>query len=246
MRASLTLAAHPLAGEPLAASVEPPSQVLVVAAGILALLITVIGWPLLTHVIAIAHEGGHATAASVSGGRVVAVRLERSGNGRTDFAAGKGQSTLAFIGSAGYIGPSVFGVLGSFLLVKGQVEAILWASLVLVGILLLNVANPFGWFSSLLTGIVLFLVARYAPDAPQTLFAVTWVWFLLFGGYGDVLGLRKVRRALRAAKKRDEETDAGILGKQTWVPAPIWVALFWLGAVAGLLLGAGIMLGMVV
>jgi hypothetical protein len=229
---------------PLAATAEPPSEALVVLAGILALLITVIGWPMLTHVITIAHEGGHATAASLSGGRVVSVRLDRDGGGKTRSEVPKRKSAAAFVGAAGYAGSSVFGLLGSFLLVKGQFEAILWVSLVLVCVLLLNVVNLFGWVSALLSGILLFVVARYAPGGFQELFAVTWVWFLLFGGYGDVLGLRKARRALKAAKKPDE-TDAGLLGKDTWLPAPFWVALFWLFAVAALILGAGIMLGMV-
>jgi len=228
---------------PLAATAEPPSEALVVLAGILALLITVIGWPMLTHVITIAHEGGHATAASMSGGRVVSVRLEHTGGGNTKGKFPK--PGTAFFHSAGYIGPSFFGLLGSVLLVKGQFEPVLWISLVLVAILLLNVVNLFGWVSALLTGVVLFVVARYAPDGFQELFAVTWVWFLLFGGYGDVIGLRKLRRAIRATKKPDEKTDAGMLGKDTWLPAPFWVALFWLFAVAALILGAGIMLGMV-
>jgi len=229
----------------LAAASEPPSEAVVVLSGILALLITVVGWPMLTHVITIAHEGGHATAASLSGGRVNFVELFRTGDGNTDFNYSGGKGAIAFIGSAGYIGPSVFGLLGSFLLTRGQFEAILWISLVLVGILLLNVKNPFGWLSAILTGIVLFVMARYAPDGLQELFAVTWVWFLLFGGYGDVLGLRKLRRLAKAAKKPDKKSDARKLGDKTGIPAPFWVALFWLCAVAALILGGGIMLGLV-
>jgi hypothetical protein len=229
---------------PLAAATEPPSTAVIVAVGILTLFVTVVGWPMLTHVITIAHEGGHAWAASASGGRVLSVNLGRNGGGHTDAAHSKRFTTMAFVGSAGYFGPSVFGVLGSFLLVRGQVDAVLWISFVLVGILLINVANPFGWFSALLTGIVLFLVARYASDGLQELFAVAWVWFLLFGGYGDVLYLRKVRR-LATAKKPDKESDAYILGDKTWVPAPIWAAFFWLGALVALVIGTGIMLGLV-
>lgn len=229
---------------PLAAATESPSTAVIVTVGILTLFVTVVGWPMLTHVITIAHEGGHAWAASSSGGRVKSVLLERTGAGETRSDLPARTSALTFFYSAGYFGPSVFGVLGSFLLVRGQVDAILWISFVLVGILLINVVNPFGWFSALLTGIVLFLVARYASDGLQELFAIAWVWFLLFGGYGDVLGLRKVRR-LATAKKPDKKSDAAILGEKTWVPAPIWVGIFWLGAVAALLLGVCILLGLV-
>ncbi|MGN9909048.1 M50 family metallopeptidase [Phytohabitans sp. LJ34] len=228
---------------PLAAAYEPPSAAVVVLAGILALLITTVGWPTLRHIIAMAHLGGYATAASFVG-KVTGVELTR---GRALLKYEHPGSWLAKFAVAwsGYTGPPAFGLLGSFLLVKGQVEAVLWVSLVLLFLLLLSVANWFGRIAVILTGVALWAVARYAPDGLRELFAVTWVWFLLIGGVVNTVDLRRIRRAMKADKKPDKKSDVVKLWQLAWIPPPIGVALFWLLSVAALVVGAGVMLGLV-
>lgn len=228
---------------PLASAADRPSEAVVVLAGILALLITTVGWPALRYIIVMAHFGGYATTMSFFG----KVNTSTLGRGRSlpryEFT-GRRLAKVA-IASSGYTGPPAFGLLGSFLLAKGQVEAVLWVSLVLLFLLLLSVANAFGWFAVILTGVILYVVARYAPDGLQELFAVTWVWFLLIGGVTHILDMRRIRRALKGTKEPDKDSDVVKLWKLAWIPPPVGVALFWLLAVAGLILGSGIMLGLV-
>jgi hypothetical protein len=183
-------------------NVDRPSRVLVVLSGILALVIAGIGWPVVQHVITIAHEGAHATAGSTMGRRVLRVLLRRTGGGETQVSPLGGRLTMAAIASAGYLGPSFFGILGSLVLFRTHAEAVLWISLVLLAILLPQVANWFGRFSVVLTAAVLVVVVRYAPDGLQTLFAFTWIWFLLIGGFVQVLVLRQYRRGMKAKNKR--------------------------------------------
>lgn len=229
---------------PLAAPFESPSAAVVVLAGILALLITTVGWPTLRHIIGMAHLGGYATAGSLVGGRVGSLKLGR-GRGLPKYDYPGRRLSKAVIALAGYTGPPAFGLLGSFLLVKGQVEAVLWVSLVLLFLLLVSVANWFGRLAVILTGVALWAIARYAPDGLRELFAVTWVWFLLIGGVAHIVDLRRIRRTMKADKKPDKESDVMKLWQLAWVPPPIGVALFWLLSVAALVLGAGIMLGLV-
>lgn len=228
---------------PLAAA-DAPSAAVAVLAGIVALSITAIAWETLRRIITMTHEGSHAMAAWLVDSRVYSVVLSRDKNLTKRAATGR-RSSEVLIKSAGYIGPSFFGLLGSLLLVRGQVEPVLWISVVLLGLLLLKVATWFGRIGVTLTGAVLFVMARYAPDALQTLFAATWIWFLLIGGFGNVIRLHHARQAAKAAKKPDKSSDVYALWKLILVPPPVGVALFWLGSLAALILGAGILLGLV-
>jgi len=74
----------------------------------------------------------------------------------------------------------------------------------------------------------------------QTLFAYTWTWFLLVGGFRHVLEFRRIRP--RGGK--DSDSDAAVLRKMTFLPAPLWVGFFWIATFAALLYGGGILLGM--
>jgi hypothetical protein len=218
---------------------------LAVATGLLALVITLTMWPVVTHSITAAHEGGHALFTSLFGGKVTAVRLERSGSGETR-PAGLGWFGTFFMALAGYLGPSLFGLLGAYLLVRGQAEAALWLGLLFLVLLLLNVANLFGFLVVLLLGALVLLVLYETSLTVQTVFAYTWVWLLLIGGFRDSIELHRLRLGIRRRGQRDRETDAYRLFRHfLLVPPIIWVGVFWLATLAALLFGAAILLGMV-
>jgi hypothetical protein len=218
------------------------SKLVVVGAGLLALVIAVIAWPIVRFAITIAHEGGHAFTASMMGGAVDSIEIYRRndprGRGVTFFRAGPFATFLAAL--AGYLGPSVFGLVGALLLTKGQVKAVLWLSLVFLLLALLQSGNLLGFVSTISTGALIGAVLRYASEGQQLFFTYTWIWFLLIGGWGHVLLLQAGRRS-----GPDNGSDAYQLRKMTFLPASLWSGLFWLGSLAALIYGAGILLGIV-
>jgi hypothetical protein len=224
---------------------DRPSRVLVIGTGLLALLVMAALWEITKHSITIAHEGGHAMFASGTGGKVNSVKLKRTGQGLTSVNYTGGTAKF-FIALAGYLGPSLFGLLGALLLSQGKTTAVLWLTLAFLLLMLLQVANFFGFLSVVATGAVIYLVVRYASSGVQTVFAYTWIWFLLLGGTKAVVGLHAFRKAASKAGKPDKESDAVMLRQSTNVPAPMWVGFFFLTTLAALFFGGAILLGMVV
>jgi peptidase M50B-like protein len=234
----------PLLAQPAAPPVTAHPVELVVGTGLLALVITITMWPVVTHSMTVAHEGGHALFVSLFGGNVKAVRIDRNRSGRTEFA-GIGWFGRFFNALAGYLGPSLFGLLGAWLLVKGQAEAVLWLGLLFLILLMLNLAKPFGYLVVLLTGALVVLVLYEASAVIQTAFAYTWVWLLLMGGFRDVVEFRRGRLDAKRTGQRDRSSDAYALFRLSLLPPVLWVGFFWLATLGALLLGAAIMLGLV-
>jgi hypothetical protein len=214
---------------------------LVFVTGLVAAGIAAGAWVLTRAAVTIAHEGGHALAASAVGGRVVNIDIFRHGGGLTkaaEIAEHDGKQFLFFI--AGYVGPSLFGIAGAILLSSGRVLAALWLSLVLVACALWLAK---GWFSvgaTAVVGGIIFLVIRYAGPGAQTFFTYTWIWFLLIGGVRAVLVLSDLR-----ADGKDTSSDAYQLGQLTSLPAAIFVGFFTLVGFAALIAGGLIMAGAV-
>src|SRR5213595_2294358 len=99
---------------------------LALTAAFLAWLLAVPLYVVTQFVATVAHEGGHALVA-------------------TD--AGEPPWLFAiFIGMAGYLGPSTFGLLAVALLIRGLNDAVLWASIGFLLLMLVVVRGPFGWF----------------------------------------------------------------------------------------------------
>jgi hypothetical protein len=57
------------------------------------------------------------------------------------------------------------------------------------------------------TGVVILMVFRSASPGQQTLFAYTWIWFLLFGGFGGVLTLQYIRGQGADLRRGDPARD---------------------------------------
>jgi hypothetical protein len=215
------------------------SEIMVVGAGFLAFAVSLIVWPIVRFAITIAHEGGHAVTASMMGGKVNSIKLHRTGGGVTHFKD-TGPFGTFLTALAGYTGPSIFGLIGAMLLSKGHVDAVLYLSLFFLVLALLRTGNFFGGLAVVLTGAMVFVVARYGSSGQQTFFAYTWVWFLLFGGFGHVLALQRLR-----GEGKDDSSDAFQLKAMTFLPASLWSGFFWLGSLAALVYGGGILLGLV-
>ena len=67
--------------------------------------------------------------------------------------------------AAGYLGPTLLGLVAVWLLGVGHAVALLWVLLVLLALLLVQIRNWFGLWSVLVSGVVVFGVSWWLPDA---------------------------------------------------------------------------------
>jgi hypothetical protein len=230
----------------IAATVESGhlGSALIVGAGAVALLLTVMLGALGHSIVTLAHEGAHALAVVLLGGRVREVRLnELGGGGHTASDGIRGLADFLFT-LVGYFGPSLLGLLLAVMLNETEPIATLWLTVLLLGLLLVAVRGITANLLILLVGAAFGVAIRYAGDDLQVFIAYTWTWFLLLGGVGGAFRLVTARRNRRAAGQRDTMSDAYRLRRLTWTPASLWVAVFIIGTTAALLLGARLLLGL--
>ena len=223
----------------LGAQPDPPG-LLVLLTAVVALLAVAFrpAWRVARNAVTIAHEGGHALMALLTGRRLRGIRLEFDTSGLT-LSSGRPTGPgmmLTLLG--GYIAPSLVGVLGAWLLGGNRITLLLWLAVVLLLLMLINVRNLFGVISLIVTGAIVFVVSWFASPQVQAIFAYAGVWFLLFGGVRPVFELQSLRR-----RGRMPESDADQLAHITHVPALLWVGVFLIVNLAALVIGAFLLAG---
>jgi hypothetical protein len=194
-------------------------------------------WSRTRHAVTIAHEGAHGFVALLSGRRLSGIRLHSDTSGLTlsrGRPSGAGMVATAF---AGYVGPALIGLAAAWVLATGHAVGLLWATLVLLALLLVQIRNWFGLWSVLATATLVFVVSWWVPSDGQSAFAYLLAWFLLIAAPRPVLELQAQRRRRRAAT-----SDADQLARLTGVPGTVWVVVFGLVNVAALALGATLLL----
>ena len=144
-------------------------------------------WKVTTHVNTIAHEAAHAIVGFGAGRRVRSVKINPDGGGSTVMVpnSGFGYGVASF---AGYLGPSVAGLIAARLISIGRIVAVLWLGLLLLVVMLLLVRNSFGGIAILVSGALLYLTLRYTTTGVETAVAYGVTWFLLLSGPKAVLG----------------------------------------------------------
>jgi hypothetical protein len=194
-------------------------------------------WRYTTHAITIAHEGGPAMFGSLTGLLIKRIEVSRGGAGATSFKQDEwGVVQTLAAGLAGYLGPSIFGLAGAWMLVHDFApRAVLLLSLFLMALLLIMVRNLFGLVVVPLTGLVIWAVAMRANEQVQLVFAYVWVWFLLMGGVRQI-------PEMFAGWQQGTEADTAHLAKKTGLSSAFFVALFWLGSMAALVYGGVLLL----
>ena len=212
-----------------------PTLGLVLGTAVLALALTSVPvvWRTTRHLATIAHEGAHGVAALLSGRRLAGIRLHSDTSGLT---VSKGRATgpgMVATAAAGYPGPALIGLGAAAMLARGLPVGVLWALLVLLALLLLQIRNFFGLWSVLVAAAGLFAVTWWAPAQVQLVVAYAVTWFLLLAAPRAVVELQQHRRGGRA-----RSSDADQLARLTRLPGLVWVALFLLVTLAALLLGA--------
>jgi hypothetical protein len=178
-------------------------------------------WRVSRNVVTIAHEGGHALFALLSGRRLSGITLHSDTSGVT---VSRGRPTgfgMILTGFAGYVAPSLLGLGGAALVAFDQVRPLLWVSTALLVAMLLMIRNVFGVISVVVTGAIVFGVSWFATQPVQAAFAYLFCWFLLFGGIRPLGELQRKR-----SRGRAPNSDADQLARLTGVPGTLWVLVF--------------------
>jgi hypothetical protein len=211
-----------------------PATGLVIGAALVAFGLTAVpgAWRRTRHVVTIAHEGAHGVAALAVGRRLAGIRLHSDTSGLTVSAGRPTGLGMVLTCAAGYTGPGLFGLGAAALLAAGHAVGLLWALLILLALLLVQIRNWYGLWSVLVTGAVVFAATWQLPPEGQAAFAALATWFLLLAAPRTVVELQTSRR-----RRRAPDSDADQLAGLTRLPALRWVGIFLLVDLAALVLG---------
>lgn len=200
----------------------PPPTVVLGAAVVAAVLTRwPAAWQVLRGVVTIAHEGGHAAAAALTGRRLLGVRLHSDTSGLTVSSGRPSGPGMVLTLASGYLAPSLLGLGGVALLSTGRITALLWSSIALLAVMLLLIRNVYGVVSVVSTAALVFGLSWYGTAAAQAAFGYLFVWSLLLAAPRPVFELTGLRRSGRA-----RDSDADQLARLTPVGAPLWIGLF--------------------
>ncbi|WP_460747762.1 M50 family metallopeptidase [Nocardiopsis oceani] len=216
-----------------------PDQWIIVTTAVVGLAAVLLGppWRVARNVVTIAHEGGHAIVALLSGRQLTGIRLHSDTSGVT---VSRGKPTgigMILTVFAGYVAPTVIGLLGILMLMSDRITALLWLSIVVLAAMLLMIRNFYGVLSVVLTGALVFGVSWFTPEDVQAAFAYLFIWFLLFAGVRPVIELQSQRM-----RNPSPHSDADQLARLTGLPGTFWVMVFLLVNVAVTGLGVWMLL----
>ena len=224
-------------------AVPSSTTVLLTAAGVLVILLVPRAWYVARHGLTIVHEAAHAGVAVLVGRRLSGIRVHSDTSGLT-VSVGKPRGPgMVATAAAGYLGPAVLGVGAAWLLSRGYAVALLWALLVVLVLVLVQIRNWYGLWSVLVTGALLVGITVWGSATVQAVAAYALTWFLLLGAPRAVLEMQSERRRARRRGASDT-SDAGLLGRLTHLPGGLWVAILLLGCLAALALGAAWLIGL--
>jgi Peptidase M50B-like len=215
----------------------PPAWLIAVTAVVAALLVSSRRcWSVSRHLVTIAHEGAHGFVAMITGRRLSGIRLHSDTSGVTVSSGPPTGAGMIATTAAGYVGPGVIGLGAAALLGAGHAVALLWLTLVLLALLLMQIRNWFGLFSVLVTGFAVLAVSWWAPEQAQSAFAFLVVWFLLLAAPRPVIEMQLQRR-----RRLVRNSDADQLARLTGVPGIVWVGVFLFATVGAFVAGAYLM-----
>jgi hypothetical protein len=190
-------------------------------------------WPITRNVVTIAHEGAHGLVAFASGRKLHGIQLHSDTSGLTVSAGRTTGLGMIATTAAGYVGPALLGLGAAALLANHRAVGLLWALLILLALLLVQVRNWFGLWSVLVSAGVVFAVSWWLQPQTQSAFAYALTWFLLLAAPRPVLELQSQRRAGAASS-----SDADQLARLTHLPGLLWVGFFLVATLGALVLGA--------
>jgi hypothetical protein len=209
--------------------------------------LTVVGhhglWRISRTVVTIAHEGGHALIAVLTGRRLTGIRLHGDTSGVTVSVGRPRGPGMVLTALAGYLAPSVLGLAAAGMVTLGWAEQLLWAAIAALLATLLYIRNVYGAVAVLATGTAVGVVAWYGSPGLQVGFGAAAAWFLLFGGLRAVRELGRARRGQLRRGAYQPDSDADQLARLTGMPPWFWITLFTLVALVTVVLGGWWLLG---
>ena len=200
-------------------------------------------WRLSRTVVTIAHEGGHAIIAVLTGRRLTGIRLHSDTSGVTVSVGRPTGPGMVLTAAAGYLAPSLVGLVAAGLLGFGWARELLWSAIVALVATLVYLRNVYGVLAVLVTGAGVGVVAWYGSAQLQAAFGAAAAWFLLLGGLRAVRELGRTRRRQIRFGAYSLDSDADQLARLTGLPAWLWIGLFTVFALGALALGGWWMLG---
>ena len=216
----------------------PPAPMIALAAVVAtALVLAQTTWPYTRMIVTIAHEGGHALAALVTGRRLRGIRLHSDTSGLTVSSGRASGGGMVITLLAGYLAPALLGLAAVILLLTEHSLGLLWLLAIVLALMLLQIRNFFGFGVVVLAAAALLAVSWYAPPAVQSGFAYLITWILLVSAPRPVLELIGQR-----GRGRSGNSDVDQLARLTRTPAGLWVGFFLLINCAGLAVGAALLL----
>lgn len=223
------------------ATVLTSVQATIVAAVMVVLVVLAPTWKVFRSVVTIAHEGGHAGAALLTGRKLQSIKLHSDTSGLTVSRGKPSGLGMIVTASAGYTAPAVLGVVGAWLVSHGFATQWTWAFIALLVIMLFKIRNLFGAWSLVATGVVLGVGTVFGSADVRAYIAHALVWLFLFGACKAVWELHISRRKQRRSRGRGT-TDADVLGTLSWLPASVWVFGFGLIGILCVLAGVYLLL----
>ncbi|MEV4003365.1 M50 family metallopeptidase [Actinomadura sp. NPDC049753] len=217
---------------------DPPWW-LVALVGLVALASVVHGptWRMARNTVTIAHEGGHALVALLTGRKLDGIKLHSDTSGVTVSRGKPHGPGMIFTAMAGYVTPPLLGLLFALLLEDGRITLMLWFTLALLAAMLIMIRNAYGALSVIVTGAMVFAVSWLGSATVQAGFAYLAAWFLLLAGTRPVIELQRMR-----ARHMAPSSDADQLHHLTGVPGLAWVGLFAATALLALLAGGALLI----
>jgi hypothetical protein len=191
----------------------PRNEVIAIGIAVLALVAYEETWKLVAHFQVLAHEGIHGIIASLTGGKVSGITVDSNFNGLTRWSQG-GSKFVTWI--AGYLGPSVFGLGAAKLIASGYILAVLYVTLVFLGLILLTLNPSFAVITVPLFGVAVFFLLRDGSHTVKLVGSYAIAWLLLLSGPRQVI------------EDGTGAGDAASLDNLTTIPRVFW-ALLWLG-----------------
>lgn len=225
--------------EVLVARAAAPSTVgVIVAVGVAVVVVGVTPvWRVARFVVTLAHEGGHAAAAVLTGRRLAGIRVHSDTSGLTVSRGRPRGPGMVLTAAAGYPAPGLLGLAGVWLTVEGQAFAVAAGLGVLLLVALVLVRNVVGALVVLGTAAVLVGGLLLLPSGIGSALPLVLCLVLVAGAVRSAVELGSTRRRGRGT------SDADALARLTHVPAVLWVAAF-VGVTAAAAVATALVLGL--
>ncbi|WP_344310165.1 M50 family metallopeptidase [Fodinicola feengrottensis] len=203
-------------------------------------------WRVARNVVTIAHEGGHALVALLTGRQLSGIRLHSDTSGLTLSAGQPEGPGMVATAAAGYLAAPLVGTVVAGLVSLGQATRVMWIGAAILLTMLVLVRNAYGALSLVLTAVALLAVSLLTPPALHAAIGGGLSCFLLFAGPRTLVELHRQRRNqfIQSPHLRDlrVQSDVDQLARLTGLSVGIWLTIMATAMAAAIVLSVGALL----